>query len=104
MRYLAVLQVRPTADQRDYDCPQREEDGWLTVGNWEISAEMDASRPACIEVRHQDGSAVLAADRPEARLGSKRYRSGKGQSIVAETVGKKTIVERSRDELPEAAR
>ncbi|MDP6040640.1 MAG: DUF4962 domain-containing protein, partial [Candidatus Latescibacteria bacterium] len=104
MRYLAVLQVRASADKNDYDLPVRSQDGWLTVGDWEIHAEMETSKAAAIDVRNRDGSAVLAVDRLSAKLGSKRFRSRQGESILAERVGKKTVIERSQDELPEAAR
>ena len=104
MRYLAVLQVRASADKSDYDFPVRSQDGWMTVGDWEILAEMDTSKAVAINVRHRDGSAVLAVDRSSAKLGSKRFRSRQGESLLAERVGKKMVIERSRDELPEAAR
>ena len=104
MRYLAVLQVRATEDKSDYDFPMLSQEGWLTVGAWEIFAEMDASKTAAIEVRHRDGSAVLAVDRQGMKLGPKKFRSGQGESILAAGVGKKTLIERSQDELPEAAR
>jgi hypothetical protein len=65
---------------------------------------METSKAAAIDVRNRDGSAVLAVDRLSAKLGSKRFRSRQGESILAERVGKKTVIERSQDELPEAAR
>ena len=104
MRYLAVMQVRAVEDTTEFDDPAAEE-GWVCVGDWMIQAELDASKPASLVVRSRDGKAVLGADVSGVAVGKKQYRAGRSSvSILVERRGKEVLVQRSADELPQAAR
>ena len=104
MRYLAVMQVRAAEDAAEFDDSTAEE-GWMCVGDWMIQAELDASKPASLMVQHRDGRTVLGADVPSVTAGKKRYRTGRSDaSILVEASGRQPVVQRSADELPEAAR
>lgn len=58
-RFLAVFRITPAG--REPLPLTRRADGCITVGSWTLRAELDASRPARLEVSDSRGNAVLYA-------------------------------------------
>ena len=102
MRYLAVVQIAPSGEDAGVKDVVRREDGWLTVGQWRIRAELDASKPASLEVRSADGSTTLAADAPATDVGGKPRPVGCA-SVLAETEAGESTIQTSEDQLPGGA-
>ena len=103
-RFLAVIQIRPVDAPEGFVDPVLTEDGGLQVGDWLIEAELDAAKKAGLVVRHRDGNTTLAADRSSVKVGKKVYKARSNISILVETTGKDPLVQRSEDQLPDAAR
>ena len=99
MRYLAVIDVSPASGQAQPAAVSTGDDGWLTLGQWRIRAELDTAKPATLEVRHSDGKTVLAADVPESTVQGQTSPVGVA-TILVEVRGGKIEKQRSVDEAP----
>ena len=105
MRYLAIIQVQSADDRDGLAQPVQGDDGWIEVGAWLVSGELDASKKASLEIGSTDGSAALVADRRQTTVRGKTYEADDASStILVEVQEDKITVQMTADELPEAAR
>jgi len=63
MRYLAVIQVLGLGGTKPFDSAEITGDNVVRVGTWSIKAGLDPAAPAALEIRSNDGEAVLTANR-----------------------------------------
>ncbi len=101
LRVLAMMQVRSIESSISYADPVEEDGGWIRLGRWRISAEMDADKQASLLIERYDGKVVLAADSPRVTGDGKRYDLPPNTSILIES--EHETVKQSRDELPAVA-
>ncbi len=59
MRFLAIFQVKP---DRSFQEVKQNKEGTFTVGNWNISAQMNISKPANIQVWNNEKTEMLVSD------------------------------------------
>jgi hypothetical protein len=98
MRYLAIIQVKPDGSFQPININKVK--GVYTLGNWNISAEIDASKPASIKAWNEDGTRMLVS---VGKLESKgKSYEGKeiGSAKLLEVVDGKSIFQEVLDELP----
>jgi hypothetical protein len=67
LRLLAVIRIGPN-DAEPTAPPIVDADGAVTVGNWQIAAELNVARPASLLVRSTDGKSALAADVKDMKM------------------------------------
>lgn len=63
MRYLTVIQVLGLDSTKPFDSAEMTGDNIVRVGPWSIEAGLDPAAPAALEIRGDDGQAVLTANR-----------------------------------------
>ena len=100
-RFLAVLQIAASGSE-SFVVPVREPSGAVRVGNWRITAGLDASEPASLLVERSDGAAGLAVDCASATVSGREYELSGAESGLVEEGGE--VVRRCGDEVPVAAR
>jgi hypothetical protein len=99
MRYLAVFQIRPDGS---FEPVIKSENGTFAVGNWNIKAEMNTSKPANIQVWNTDNSASLVSE-GVLTLNGKEYAGGNNKnSKLFEMVNGIEMFQEAGDEIPEA--
>ena len=104
MRCLAVFQIRHGDDKAPFADVAADAEGWVTMGDWRIRAECDASKPAALEIRSVDGSAALTAGKARVTVGGTSHDApGAASTILVETVQGNPNVQIARDELPQGA-
>jgi hypothetical protein len=105
MRYLAVIQIRPGGDGREFVDVTPGPDGWMQAGEWQIRAELDVAKKPYLEVRNRDGTAGLVTGRDHLTVGGKSYTAQRAGStlLVEETAGHWQTQE-AVDEVPDVAR
>jgi hypothetical protein len=105
MRFLAIVQIRALTDPSSFDEIVAEGDGEVRIGDWRIEVVLDASEKAALVIQHLGGEAALAVDRSSVTLGEEVYEVKQpDESILLEKPGGEALVQRSVDELPQAAR
>jgi hypothetical protein len=99
MRYLAVFQIKPDGS---FEPLIKSENGNFAVGNWNIKAEMNTSKPANIQVWNTDNSASLVSE-GVLTLNGKEYAGGNIKSSkLFEMVNGNEMFQETGDEIPEA--
>ncbi|UBM58699.1 DUF4962 domain-containing protein [Marinilongibacter aquaticus] len=96
MRFLAIFQI----DTENNPSPvQTLRKGTYSVGDWEISAEMDINRNALLSVRKKDGTAAFTSSGP---LKTDESTHDNANAKIFETIDRKPIYKESADEVPTA--
>ena len=95
MRYLAVIQVRPTDGKAPFDEPRALKEGGIRVGDWHIQAGLRADAPASLVIRRADGEATLATGVRELTVAEKACPLAVGEAVLVENRG--ALVRRSRN-------
>lgn len=100
MRYLAIIQVTP--DKSFTPIVLESQKGDYRVGEWLITAQMDANEPALIQAKNTDGTAAFTS-RGMLPISDKMYRGKSVESakLLENTHGKIEFQEQS-DTLPAA--
>jgi hypothetical protein len=98
MRYMAIIQVKPDGGFEQVFTDKKE--GLFTVGNWNIDAEMNTSKPAVIRAWRSDNSASMVSE-GNLVLNGKTF-NGKefGSSKLLEIMDGKEIFQEAEDEIP----
>ena len=99
MRFLAIIQVKP--DGR-FEQVVSNTNGTFTSGDWEIKAEMDAWRPAGIQVMKSDQSASLVSGGMLTNHGKVYKGIESGSSKLVEIIAGKPIFQETLDKIPSA--
>lgn len=99
MRYLAIIQVKPDGSFEQVISTM---DGNFSVGAWKITAQMNASKPANIQVWNIDQSATLVSDGMLTNKGKNYEGNDPGSSKLMETIDGKEVFLESIDEIPES--
>ena len=82
MRFLAILQVSPTAEANEVREVQEREQAIIQAGEWEIRAELDTQKPPALTIRHFEGkSTFLYRDQQPARIQQKT--GGASEDLIA---------------------
>lgn len=87
LRVLALIQVG------EQSAVTKLNEGSFQIGAWLLKAEMDTSKPANLHIHNKQGTAKFTLKSKDT-----------GESIIKEQVGNKTIVRKTADVLPLAAR
>ncbi len=98
MRYLAIIQVKPDGSFQPININKVK--GVYTVGNWNISAEMDASKPASIKAWNADRTRMLVSGGKLESKGKSYEGKEIGSAKLLEVIDGKSIFQEVSDELP----
>jgi len=98
MRYLAIIQVKP--DGSFLPLGTNKTNGEITIGNWHIDAEMDATKPALIKAWNANHSAVLVSAGNIVNQGKTYAGNNTGSSKLLEMINGKPTVKEAKDEFP----
>jgi hypothetical protein len=98
MRYLAIIQVKP--DGSFQPVAVNKVDGHFSVGNWHISAEMDASKPALVKAWNTEKTAVMVSSGTLESKGKKYQGKEKEAAKLMEVVNGKPVLREVSDEFP----
>ena len=103
MRFLAVIQVQAEKDGLTYkDIVVKSEGSKFFVGDWEITAEMNAGNPAFISIKNKESSAAFISS-GMLEVNEKHHEgSVLGSAKLLETIKGKSVLREAVDELPEA--
>jgi len=99
MRYLAIIQVKPDGS---FELVNKNNDGNYIVGNWNINAEMNASKPANIKVWNNDNTATLVSGGNLVKDGKTYEGKYFSSSKLVEMIDGKEVFKEVADEIPEA--
>jgi hypothetical protein len=99
MRYLAIIQVKPDGS---FEKVISKSDENFTLGNWNIKAQMDASKPANIQVWNNEKTASLVSDGILTNNGKSFKGNEIGSSKLMEMIVGKEVFQEAIDEIPEA--
>ena len=98
MRYLAIFQVKPDGSFQPLNINNT--NGVVTIGNWNISAEMDATKPALIKAWNKDQSAVMVSSGSIVSKGKTFAGKDQGSSKLLESINGKPMLQEAKDEIP----
>lgn len=101
MRYLAIIQVKPDGS---FELISNNNDGNFAVGNWNIKAEMNVSKPGNIKVWNKDSSASFVSS--GVLVNNEKTYAGKeiSSSKLVEMIDGKEVFKEVVDEIPQAIR
>ena len=103
MRYLAIIQVKDkTGDSGCEEVVFNQSTKNWSVGEWNITAEMDTENPAKIKVSNSDETATLASSGSLEIYGKKYKGKVAGSSKLVEVIDGKIVFQESVDKLPRA--
>jgi hypothetical protein len=74
--------------------------GVFTIGNWHITAEMDATKPALIKAWNKDKSAMMVSSGNILNQGKTFVGKDLGSSKLLEIINGKSILQEAKDEIP----
>ena len=98
MRYLAIIQVKPDGSFKPLKI--NKVNGVFTIGHWNITAEMDAAKPALIKVWNEDQSAGLVSAGSIVHQGKTFAGKDPGSSKLLEIINGKPMLQEAKDEIP----
>ena len=98
MRYLAIIQVKPDGSFKPLNI--NKVNGVFTIGHWNITAEMDAAKPALIKVWNEDQSAGLVSAGSIVHQGKTFAGKSPGSSKLLEIINGKPMLQEAKDEIP----
>ncbi len=99
MRFLAIIQVKPDGNFKQIVA---NDEGSYTVGNWNIKAEMNSSKPSNIQIWKDDNSASLVSDGVLTNRGKDFKGKVTGSSKLLEWIDGKEVFQEVTDEIPAA--
>jgi hypothetical protein len=99
MRYLAVIQVKPDGS---FEQVLHQKDGSFRVGNWNLKAQLDASKTANLQVWNADQTASLVSDGMLYNKGKSYKGKESGSSKLLEWIDGKEHFQEVIDEVPMA--
>ena len=101
-RFLAVFQVGPEADI--HSLGEAYHDGVLTVsvGDWEIRAQLGTALPPGLSVTNHSGTAAFSTHAKQVSLGQKTFGQNDGSAKLAEKLSSLIRYVEASDELPHA--
>ena len=99
MRFLAIFQINP--DGRFYEVKQNGE-GNFKIGNWNITAQINASKPANIKVWNDDNTEMLVSDGILNSNGKIFNGKDINSSKLMEMQNGKVVLQETLDEFPQA--
>ncbi len=97
MRYLAVIQVKPDGS---FEQVLHQQDGSFKVGNWNLKAQLDASKTANLQVWNTDQTASLVSDGMLNNKGKTYKGKDFGSSKLLEWNDGKEHFQEVTDEVP----
>ena len=97
MRFLAIFQIKPDGS---FEQIISNKDETFSVGNWEIKAEMNTSKPANIQVTKNDKSASLVSGGSLTNNGKTYQGKDFGSSKLFEIIDGKAVFQEESDEIP----
>jgi len=101
MRYLTILQVLDRNAKHPFASSEMFDDHTIRVGSWSITAELDPSQPATMEIQSHDQKAALAVNKGSISVASKRYTATQpNSSLLIEKLPGREIVRESADSYP----
>jgi hypothetical protein len=98
MRYLAIIQVKPDGSFQPLNI--NKSNGMFSFGNWHITAEMDATKPALIKAWNKDQSAMMVSSGNILNQGKTFVGKDLGSSKLLEIINGKSILQEAKDEIP----
>ena len=98
MRYLAIIQVKPDGSFQPLNINKG--NGMVTIGNWNISVEMDVSKPAMLKAWNADKTAVLVSAGSIVNRGMTFDGKDSGSSKLLEVINGKPMLQEAKDEIP----
>lgn len=100
-RFLAIIQVTPNGTS--FPEPLIEGEGRININGWEISAQLDASKPAMLVLKKEKTGAIsYGVDK--LKFGGKTYQHQiPGSTLLIEIRKGQTVVKEDIDKLPDAA-
>jgi hypothetical protein len=98
MRYLAIIQVKPDGSFKPLKI--NKVNGVFNIGHWNITAEMDAAKPALIKVWNEDQSAGLVSAGSIVHQGKTFAGKDPGSSKLLEFINGKPMLQEAKDEIP----
>jgi hypothetical protein len=98
MRYLAIIQVKPDGSFQPLNI--NKSNGVFTIGNWHITAEMDATKPALIKAWNDNHTTMLVSSGNMLSQGKTFAGKDQGSSKLLETINGKSILQEAKDEIP----
>ena len=105
MRYLAIFQIKSKSG--DSVCKEvifDEQTRVFSAGGWSIKAELDASKPAKVEVCDSQGTASFAST-GSLEFDGKEYRGkATGSAKLIEIIDGEKVIREAVDEVPAAIR
>ncbi|NQX38312.1 Heparinase II/III-like protein [Pedobacter steynii] len=104
-RFLTIIQIKDgkagllkTIADKDNNCH-------LKIGNWEILAQLDGTKPAALQVIGQEAKALFSYGKLPIRFQGKTYtRKTSGSSVLLEVSNGKLNSQEATDELPDVAK
>jgi len=100
MRYLAIIQVKPDGSFQPINI--NKVNGVFTIGHWNITAEMDETKPAIIKAWNADKSAVLVSAGSIVNQGKTFAGKDQGSSKLLEIINGKPILQEAKDKIPDS--
>ena len=98
MRYLAIIQVKP--DGHFEQIVNASNQGIISIGHWRITAEMDTTKPAKIQL-HNTENTVAFVSSGTLSIQQKKYHSKDDSSAkLVELIKGKTIYQEAYDSIP----
>jgi hypothetical protein len=103
MRYLAIIQVKPKSGSAVCDdVIFNEQSNTYTIAGWQIKAEMDAEKPAKIDIFDSRGTASFTSSGQLVFDGENYAGKVTGSSKLAEKIDGEVVFQEVVDKLPDA--
>ena len=100
MRYLAIIQVKP--DGSFIPLSTISTNGEMRIGDWNITAEMNTTKPALIKAWNRNQSAVLVSSGNIVSQGKIFSVKDPGSSKLLEIINGKPVIKEVKDEIPDS--
>ena len=101
MRYLAIIQILDKNDERPFALSEMYDNHTVRVGSWSMTAELDPSRAAAMEIQSSDQKTALAVNKRSITVANERYTATQpNSSLLVEKLPGSEIVRESADSNP----
>ena len=97
MRYLAIIQVKP--DGRFEKVLSSENQGLIAIGHWRISAEMDATKPAKIQLHNTENTVAFVSSGTLAMQQKKYHSKDNSSAKLVELIKGKIVYQEVHDSI-----
>ena len=98
MRYLAIIQVKP--DGRFEQVVPSENQGLISIGHWRISAELDAAKPAKIQLHNTENTVAFVSSGTFAMQPNKYNSKDNSSAKLVELIKGKMVYQEVNDSIP----